>query len=135
MIEVFFVVALLLAVWNGYYSPGIRRGESLEIRAVRTLRDEPIDGIYKVDESGYVSLGPSYGSVSVKGLNTRQAQNAITAHLKKVLASPEVSVTRTWGDEFLQLQAINRSKLLQENERLKKELSECKERGQNYERE
>ena len=45
----------------------------LQIRAVGTLLDQPIDGFYLVEPNGQVALGPAYGRVDVKGLTWEQA--------------------------------------------------------------
>ena len=122
ILEAIFVLAVLLTMWRIYHPSGIRPGETLEIRALGTLLDQPIDGVYKVDEAGKVPLGAGYGSVYVAGLGTEAAGEAIATHLKKILKAPDVSVTRTADDRLLQLQAANR-KLRSENEQLKERLS------------
>ena len=128
MMEAIFVLAVLLMMWRIYHPPGIRPGETLEIQVIGTLLDQPINGIYRVDETGNVSLGAAYGSVPVAGLETAAARDAVNAHLKKALRSPEVSVSRTGDDHLVQLQATNR-KLVNENGRLKQRLSECQSAG------
>jgi protein involved in polysaccharide export with SLBB domain len=67
----------------------------LRIRAINTLLDQPIDGDLRVDPSGNVQLGGPYGSVTIKGLTLEEAEQAITKELRKMLYSPEVSVTLT----------------------------------------
>ncbi len=74
-------------------------GDSLVIRAVGTIPDAPIDGIYTVEPAGTVDLGPAYGRVNVKGLSLVQAEPAITKQLQQILRQPEVSVTLSgWVD-------------------------------------
>jgi protein involved in polysaccharide export with SLBB domain len=65
----------------------------LQIRAARTLEDQPIDWFYRVEPDGQVPLGPSYGRVNVNGLTWEQAERKITEHLKKFVDHPEVQVT------------------------------------------
>jgi len=57
------------------------------------LLDQPINGNYRVDASGFVNLGPGYGKVSVVGLTIDEADEAIVQSLLKVLRAPEISVT------------------------------------------
>jgi len=74
-------------------------GDSLVIRAVGTITDDPIDGIYVVEPAGTVALGPAYGRVIVKGLSLVEAEGAIAKQLKQILRQPEVSVTLAgWVD-------------------------------------
>ena len=71
----------------------------LQIRAVGTLLDQPIDNYYLVENSGAVSFGPAYGRVTVLGLSLVEAEKAITESLKKLSHKPEVSVTLAgWVD-------------------------------------
>ncbi len=72
---------------------GIQPLDLIRIQAVGTLMDQPINGIYLVEPSGQVTLGPSYGRVAVKGLSLLAAEAAITKQLKTVLTRPEVQVT------------------------------------------
>jgi protein involved in polysaccharide export with SLBB domain len=74
-------------------------GDSLVIRAVGTIIDAPVDGVYVVEPEGTVALPPDYGRVNVKGMSLVEAEPAIVKHLGKVLRSPEVSVTlASWVD-------------------------------------
>ena len=66
--------------------------DSLMISVLGTIPEQPISGIFRVTEAGEVKLGPSYGSAKVIGLTVEQAKDAIDAHLKKILESPQVSV-------------------------------------------
>jgi RNA polymerase sigma factor (sigma-70 family) len=69
-------------------------GDRVYIRALNTLPDHPIDGVFEVEETGTVPLGPIYGRVSIKGLLVEDAENAVRDHLKKALARPQVSLYR-----------------------------------------
>jgi serine/threonine protein kinase/protein involved in polysaccharide export with SLBB domain len=74
-------------------------GDSLVIRAVGTITDQPIDGIYVVEPAGTVPLGPAYGRYRVKGLSLVEAGQAIAEQLKEILRQPEVEVTLAgWVD-------------------------------------
>jgi polysaccharide export outer membrane protein len=57
--------------------------DSLSIQANNVVPDEPIAGLYVITPEGTVILGPSYGSVHVKGLTLEEAQQAIFKHLRK----------------------------------------------------
>lgn len=71
----------------------IEPADLLQIVVSGTLPDQPIVGIFTVDSSGMVALGPSYGSVSVVGLTIPEAEEAIREHLEAILTAPEVSVS------------------------------------------
>jgi protein involved in polysaccharide export with SLBB domain len=64
----------------------------LQVRAIGTLIDQPVDGYYLVEAAGTLPLGPSYGRVEVKGLSVEEAEAAITKKLSEVLQKPEVQV-------------------------------------------
>lgn len=65
----------------------------LLIQVQGALPEEPIAAGYRVDPSGNVQLGPSYGSVNIAGLTTEDAAKKIYDKLLDVLRAPEVSVT------------------------------------------
>ena len=71
----------------------------LQIRAMGTLLDQPIDGFFLVEGEGIVTLGPAYGRVHVAGMTVEEASAVITARLRQILSKPEVSVqlARTAG--------------------------------------
>lgn len=64
----------------------------LTVRVINTLVDQPIEGYYMIEAEGTMNLGPAYGSVRVAGMTTDQMTQAITQHLRRVLANPVVSV-------------------------------------------
>jgi hypothetical protein len=72
----------------------IRPGDLLKIDVANTLPLEPINGIFRVEPSGKVALGPKYGRADVKGLTLEEAEAAIDKHLATVLREPHASVTR-----------------------------------------
>ncbi len=72
---------------------GIRPLDLLTIRVLGTMTDWPIDGIYLVEPSGEVSLGPAYGRAKVQGLTVEGAEAAVHAQLKKILVKPDVQIT------------------------------------------
>ncbi len=66
----------------------------LQILVSGTLEGEPpIMGEYRVESSGIVALGPSYGTVKVAGSTLEQATKDVQEHLEKILASPGVSIS------------------------------------------
>ncbi len=71
----------------------------LQIRAIGTLLDQPIDGFFLVEGEGIVTLGPAYGRVRVAGMTVEQAADVIRHKLEEQLNRPEVSVqlARTSG--------------------------------------
>jgi protein involved in polysaccharide export with SLBB domain len=75
-------------------SDRIRAGDRLRIAVSKALPNEPIRGVFQVEASGKVALGPAYGRVSVKDLTLEAAEAAIRAHLGRFLKEAEVQVTR-----------------------------------------
>lgn len=65
----------------------------LQILVTGTFLGQEIAGQFPVDPAGSVNLGPSYGKVSVVGLDLDEATTAVTGHLKAILRAPEVSIT------------------------------------------
>ena len=49
----------------------------LQIRAIGTLLDQPIDDSYLVYPDGQVALGPAYGRVKIDGLTWEQARERL----------------------------------------------------------
>jgi hypothetical protein len=74
----------------------IQIGDRLYIRVLNTLVGNPINGGYRVEPSGKVPLGPSYGRVQVNGLTPEEAEVKIRDHLAAMLRDPQVSLT--WYD-------------------------------------
>ena len=73
----------------------------LQIQVAGTLADQPIDGFYLVEAEGTVNLGPLYGTVRVVGMTIEEIREAVTEHLRQILANPEVSaqLARTSGTQ------------------------------------
>ena len=67
--------------------------DTVNINAENTKLDAPIAGKFKVDSSGVVVLGPSYGAVKISGLTRPEAQAAVKKQLEETLARPEVVLT------------------------------------------
>ena len=59
---------------------------------------------YFVDPEGKVDLGPTYGRVSVVGLTTDEAQDAIRRHLSNMIEDPLVSVSLAFSSGAQQIQ-------------------------------
>src|SRR5262249_12903711 len=53
----------------------------------------PVDGVYLVEPSGKVDLGPGHGKVEVAGLQLEEAAEAVEKHLRKESAECQVSLT------------------------------------------
>ncbi len=65
----------------------------LQINAVGTLAVQPISGIYAVEPSGSIDLGPAYGRVNVANMTLDEASEAVTRQLSRILRQPQVSLT------------------------------------------
>lgn len=71
----------------------IQPGDKVQIDVQGTKLEEPIHGIFRVDSSGEIVLGPSYGSVKISGLTRSEVQEAVKTQLEAVLAYPQVALT------------------------------------------
>ncbi|MEX0642597.1 MAG: polysaccharide biosynthesis/export family protein [Pirellulales bacterium] len=67
--------------------------DGLLVRVTGALIEEPIADAFAVDPEGKVDLGPSYGRVSVVGLTTDEAKDAIRKHMAQWFVDPQVSVS------------------------------------------
>jgi RNA polymerase sigma factor (sigma-70 family) len=72
----------------------IQAGDRLRIQATNTLPDQSINGVFRVEPSGKVALGVTYGRVHVKGQTLEEAEVTVRDHLRKMLKSTDVAVTR-----------------------------------------
>jgi Polysaccharide biosynthesis/export protein len=93
------ILLIVLAVPGGGDKPKgdtakIRAGDRLYIHVDGTVLDHPIKGVYLVEPSGKVPLGPVYGRVEVSGLTVEMAEIRVRNHLKADLLSPIVMITR-----------------------------------------
>jgi serine/threonine protein kinase/protein involved in polysaccharide export with SLBB domain len=63
------------------------------------LPDQPIDSNYLVEAEGTINLGPTYGTVRVKGMTIPEIKTTLNKWLMKWLRDPQVSVqvTRVTG--------------------------------------
>ncbi len=71
----------------------IQPGDRLKIGVAGAFETAPIDGVYTVEPTGHVSLGPTYGRVNILGNTFTEAESGITNHLKQYLRNPAVMVT------------------------------------------
>ena len=74
---------------------GIAPNDRLRILVYGTPAEHPIDGEFVVGSNGTVSFGWKYRSVSVKGLDPQDAEQAIAEKLKETLSHPAVEVSVT----------------------------------------
>lgn len=65
----------------------------LIIQSSESLPQEPIGGQFTIGPEGYISLGFSYGSVSLAGLTLRQAQQTLQKYIAERVNGAEVSVS------------------------------------------
>jgi protein involved in polysaccharide export with SLBB domain len=66
--------------------------DQLVIQVSNALADQPISGVYVVSPDGVITFGYSYGSVRVVGMTIEEAEQAIRAHLSRVLNNPQVAI-------------------------------------------
>jgi len=71
----------------------LRPLDALQLSVEGTLPEQPINGIFIVEPSGLISLGPGYGKAMVGNLPLEEAAEMIESQLKRVLRSPQVSLT------------------------------------------
>lgn len=78
----------------------IRPGDHLNIQvAGSTVKEKDIWGVFQVEKSGKVALGPGYGRVNIKGLTLEEAERKISEHLEKIVKEVgAVLVTRPIPD-------------------------------------
>lgn len=74
----------------------IRVGDRLFLQVGDVLPNQPIKGVYRVEYSGKLPLGYSYGRVEVAGLTPEAAETRIRDQLKAIVKNPVVSLT--WYD-------------------------------------
>jgi polysaccharide export outer membrane protein len=71
-------------------------GERLFIHLAGNMAPgEPINGVFRVEDSGKVALGPAYGRVKVDGQTLEEAEKTVSQYLLTVLRPPvSVQITR-----------------------------------------
>jgi protein involved in polysaccharide export with SLBB domain len=74
----------------------IRPGDRLYLHVFGTLPDAPIKGVYQVEPTGKLPLGPAYGRVQVSGMAVEEAEAEVRKHLAKLVRESHVLVT--WYD-------------------------------------
>jgi protein involved in polysaccharide export with SLBB domain len=105
----------------------IQPGDRLHIHATSTLPDLPIQGVFRVEPSGQVALGPVYGRVQIKGLTLEQAETVIGRRLGEIVRNAAVCVTRY--DPLPRGHDLERQEALERRvRRLEKELAELKKK-------
>jgi polysaccharide export outer membrane protein len=68
------------------------------------LPERPINGIFSVDSSGVVNIGPEYGKVQIGGLTVEEANDAVVNHLKRqTFRNPRIALSLS---EYSGLQSI-----------------------------
>jgi protein involved in polysaccharide export with SLBB domain len=74
------------------YKIGFR--DVLSLRAIGVLpAPNDLAGLFRVEPTGTLALGPAYGRVQVKGLTLEEAEKAIEKKLRETFIKPEVQVT------------------------------------------
>jgi protein involved in polysaccharide export with SLBB domain len=74
----------------------IRAGDRLYLHVIDALPGNPIKGVYQVEPSGKLPLGPVYGRVEVTGLTPEEAEKKVRDHLAAILKDPMILLT--WYD-------------------------------------
>lgn len=82
----------------------LRPLDSLQLSVEGTLPEQPINGIFIIEPSGMIALGPGYGKAMVANLPLEEAAEMIESQLKRVLRNPQISLTLA---EAAGLQQIN----------------------------
>lgn len=71
----------------------LRPLDSLQLNVEGTLPEQPINGIFVVEPSGLITLGPGYGKAMVGNMPLEEAAELIESQLKRVLRNPQVSLS------------------------------------------
>jgi len=73
----------------------IKPGDQLMIRAENDFETAPLSGIYEVEPSGKIALGPRYGGrVKIGGQTLEDAEQVITKHARQYAKNCEVTLVR-----------------------------------------
>jgi protein involved in polysaccharide export with SLBB domain len=78
--------------------------DGILVRVANAFSDAPIMDAYFLDPEGKIDLGPTYGRVSVVGLTTDEAQDAIRRHLAQIIEDPQVTVSLAFSSGAQQVQ-------------------------------
>jgi protein involved in polysaccharide export with SLBB domain len=78
--------------------------DGILVRVANAFSDAPIGDAYFVDPEGKIDLGPTYGRVSVVGMTTDEAQDAIRRHLSNMIEEPLVTVSLAFSSGVQQIQ-------------------------------
>jgi protein involved in polysaccharide export with SLBB domain len=78
--------------------------DGILVRVANAFSDAPIMDAYFLDPEGKIDLGPTYGRVSVVGMTTDEAQDAIRRHLSNMLDDPQVTVSLAFSSGVQQVQ-------------------------------
>jgi RNA polymerase sigma factor (sigma-70 family) len=76
----------------------IKAGDHLFLDLADPIPGEPLKGVGRVEPSGSLSLGPTYGRVKVAGLTPEEAEAHFRDHLTKVVGLQKPRVSITWYD-------------------------------------
>ncbi|HEV3415771.1 MAG TPA: polysaccharide biosynthesis/export family protein, partial [Pirellulales bacterium] len=66
--------------------------DKVHIEVDDALPKKPISGIFPVDSSGEVVLGPVYGALKISGLTRLEAQETVRKKLAEILKDPQVAL-------------------------------------------
>ena len=89
-----FLLTLVLAVASApAQTSELSAFDVLQIQAAGTIPEWPIDGLYLVESTGHVSLGPPYGRVQLRDCSLEDIERCIELHLRRYLQDPAVQVS------------------------------------------
>jgi protein involved in polysaccharide export with SLBB domain len=78
--------------------------DGILVRVANAFSDAPIMDAYFLDPEGKIDLGPTYGRVSVVGMTTDEAQDAVRRHLAQIIEDPQVTVSLAFSSGAQQVQ-------------------------------
>ncbi len=78
--------------------------DGILVKVANAFTDAPISDAYFVDPEGKIDLGPTYGRVSVVGMTTDEAQDAIRRHLSNMIEDPLITVSLAFSSGVQQIQ-------------------------------
>jgi hypothetical protein len=71
----------------------LQPGDTVFVNVAGTIPEFPIQGEYRIESTGTIALGPTYGRVNIAGHSLLEAEKLVKAHLAEFLTDPEVQIT------------------------------------------
>jgi len=77
----------------------VKPGDRFTFRAAGLFEQAPLDGVYEIEKTGKIALGPAYGgSVEIGGLTIEQAEAVLTKHIRQFAFRAEITLVRHTSD-------------------------------------